>query len=75
MRHCTPQFLHHHGTEMTQYNQYGILFFAILQHAHLDTTICKEKDTRKLHADTCTIQRDSVYEIWLPTAGVGDKDF
>jgi len=74
MRHCTPQFLHHHGSEMTQYYQYGI-FFEILQNAHLDTAICKEKATLKLHADTRTIQCDSVYEIWLPTADVGDKDF
>jgi len=60
---------------MTQYYQYRILFFAILKHAHLETAICKEKAIRKLHTDTCTIQRDSVYEIWLRTAVVGDKDF
>jgi len=51
------------------------LFFTILQHAYLDTVICEEKAIRKLHVDICTIQRDSGYEIWLPTAGVGDKDF
>jgi len=33
------------------------------------------KSYSKLRVDTCAIQRDSVYEIRLPTAGVGDKDF
>jgi len=60
---------------MTQNYQYGGFFFTTPEHTHLDTVICKEKAIRKLNVDTCTIQRDSVYEIWLPTAGVGDKDF
>jgi hypothetical protein len=47
----------------------------VLFRSHLDTVICKEKAIRKLRVDTCTIQRDSIYEIWLPPAGVGDKDF